>query len=94
MEQVTTEPATSPAARELLLQMLAWIAARPRSYAETMEAWRTSCPRLSIWEDAVGTGLVCLDAAGAPGQSGAGVRLTTRGAALLAATQALAAAEP
>ena len=24
----------------------------------TMEVWRTSCPRLSIWEDAVDDGLV------------------------------------
>jgi hypothetical protein len=43
------------------LQLLAWIAERPRSYAETMEAWRTSCPRLSIWEDAVGDRLVRID---------------------------------
>lgn len=94
MEQLTAEPATTPAARALLLQMLAWIAARPRSYAETMEAWRTSCPRLSIWEDAVGEGLVRLDAASGPGQSGAGVRLTARGEALLAATQAVVAVVP
>jgi hypothetical protein len=35
-----------------------WIAVQPRSYAEVMEAWRTSCPRLSIWEDACLDGLV------------------------------------
>lgn len=39
-------------------QMLEWIAARPRDYAEVMEAWRTSCPRLSIWEDACAEGLI------------------------------------
>ena len=39
-------------------QLLAWIAERPRTYAETMEAWKTSCPRLSVWEDAVADGLV------------------------------------
>ena len=33
-------------------QFLAWVADRPRTYAEAMEAWRSSCPRLSIWEDA------------------------------------------
>jgi hypothetical protein len=38
--------------------MLEWIALRPREYAEVMDAWRTSCPRLSIWEDAVLAGLV------------------------------------
>jgi hypothetical protein len=38
--------------------LLAWIATTPRTYRDTMEAWRTSCPRLSIWEDAVSDGLV------------------------------------
>jgi hypothetical protein len=42
-------------------QLLAWIAEGPRTYAETMEAWRTSCPRLSVWEDAVADGLVRVD---------------------------------
>lgn len=40
------------------LQLLSWIAERPRSYAETIEAWKTSCPRLSVWEDALSDGLV------------------------------------
>lgn len=39
-------------------QMLEWIAARPRDYTEVMEAWRTSCPRFSIWEDACLDGLI------------------------------------
>ena len=43
------------------LQLLAWIAERPRTYAETMDAWRTSCPRLSVWEDAIGDRLVRVD---------------------------------
>jgi hypothetical protein len=38
--------------------MLEWIAVRPRDYAEVMESWRTSCPRLSIWEDACLDGLI------------------------------------
>jgi hypothetical protein len=38
--------------------MLEWIAVRPREYAEVMEVWRTSCPRLSIWEDACIDGLI------------------------------------
>jgi hypothetical protein len=42
----------------LTLQMLEWIGERPRSYAETLEAWKTSCPRLTVWEDAVSGGLV------------------------------------
>ena len=40
------------------LQLLAWIAERPRSYAETIETWKTSCPRLSVWEDALADDLV------------------------------------
>jgi hypothetical protein len=40
------------------MQLLAWIEERPRGYAETMDAWKTSCPRLSIWEDALGDGLI------------------------------------
>jgi hypothetical protein len=47
---------TAPAA--LVLDLLEWLAAGPRPYAEAMEAWRTSCPRLTIWEDAVDEGLV------------------------------------
>ena len=42
----------------LMVQFLDWLAARPRSYAEVMEAWRTSCPRMTIWEDAQLEGFV------------------------------------
>ena len=58
--------------------MLAWLAERPRSYAETMEAWRTSCPRLAIWEDARCEDLVAV---------GPSVTLTAQGVALLASFQ-------
>jgi hypothetical protein len=37
----------------LVLDLVEWIARQPRSYVEVMEAWRTSCPRFPIWEDAV-----------------------------------------
>jgi len=47
---------TAPAT--LILDFLDWLAAAPRSYAEAMEVWRTSCPRLTVWEDAVDEGLV------------------------------------
>lgn len=40
------------------LQLLAWIGERRRTYSETMEAWKSSCPRLMVWEDAVADGLV------------------------------------
>jgi hypothetical protein len=65
----------------LILDLLAWIAERPHSYAETMEAWRTSCPRLPVWEDALDDGLVRVR----PGQGGGRmVELTEAGCALLA----------
>jgi hypothetical protein len=45
----------------IMLQFLAWVADRPRTYPETMDAWRSSCPRLSVWEDAIIDGLVRID---------------------------------
>jgi hypothetical protein len=36
----------------LVLDLLQWVAVKPRPYAELMQAWRTSCPRLSVWEEA------------------------------------------
>lgn len=42
----------------LVLDLVASVAAAPRPYAEVIEAWRTSCPRLTVWEDAVDAGLV------------------------------------
>ena len=44
----------------LTLLFLRWIDERPRSYGEAMDAWRTSCPQLSIWEDALIDGLVAI----------------------------------
>ena len=40
------------------VQRLEWVAERPRCYAETIEAWKSSCPRLTVWEDALADGLV------------------------------------
>ena len=45
----------------LILDLLEWLARRERSYAEVMEAWRTSCPKLPVWEDANDRGLVTLE---------------------------------
>ncbi len=42
----------------LLFDLVEWIAKAPRTYADVMEAWRTSCPALPVWEDAVDRGLV------------------------------------
>ena len=42
----------------LILDLLEWIAMRERTYEEVMSAWRTSCPRLPVWEEAHSRGLV------------------------------------
>ncbi len=54
-------PGTLDRSAGLLAQFLAWVAVRPRTYGETMDAWRTSCPRISVWEDALIEGLVTLE---------------------------------
>jgi hypothetical protein len=54
----------------LVLDLIEWIAREPRLYAEVIENWRTSCPRLTIWEDAVDRGYVTREAV-----AGAGVRV-------------------
>jgi hypothetical protein len=68
----------------LILDLLEWIAARPRRYEEVMDAWRTSCPRFTIWEDAVDAGYV-------QNRSGPGLNkmvvVTTRGKAFLDVNQ-------
>jgi hypothetical protein len=65
----------------LTAQFLVWVADRPRTYVETMEAWRTTCPRMTVWEDAVSAGLVRLEGAGA--MTDARVILTPQGRAAL-----------
>jgi hypothetical protein len=47
-----------PIIQPLILDFLHWLDAEPRAYAEVMDVWRTSCPRLTVWEDAVDRGLV------------------------------------
>ena len=42
----------------LILDLLDWLAVRDRTYEEVMDAWRTSCPRLPVWEEANDRGLV------------------------------------
>ncbi|MGD1878741.1 MAG: hypothetical protein ACFB13_14740 [Kiloniellaceae bacterium] len=48
----------------LILDLVEWVARQPRPYSQVMEAWRTSCPRLPVWEDAVDRGLVARRADG------------------------------
>ena len=75
----------SDPSQALMLQFLAWVAEAPRTYAQAMEAWRSTCPRLSIWEDAILDGLVAFDGAGARDRSR--VALTPKGRALLRASE-------
>ena len=59
----------------LLHEFLDWIAARPRSYDETVEAWRSSCPRHPVLDDAFTEGLI--------ERTGCGVVLTRAGRSLV-----------
>jgi hypothetical protein len=72
----------SDPAHALTLQFLAWVAEAPRTYAQAMEAWRSTCPRLSIWEDAILDGLVAFEGGATRNQSR--VTLTPKGRAALA----------
>jgi hypothetical protein len=42
----------------LLRELLVWIGDRPRTYADTIEAWRSNCPRHPVLDDAFTDGLV------------------------------------
>lgn len=64
----------------LILDLLGWVDSGPRRYAEVMDRWRTSCPRLTVWEDAIDGGLVVVHATG-PALL---VSITAAGRALLA----------
>ena len=61
---------------DLILDLLEWIETRERTYEEVMDAWRTSCPRLPVWEEANDRGLVIKDRSSS-------VKITPAGFALL-----------
>jgi hypothetical protein len=79
----TSDTTTGVVLSTLTRDFLSWLELTPRSYAETMEAWRSSCPRLTIWEDALADDLVRVEGGkGTPwGQQMVG--LTDRGRAAL-----------
>jgi hypothetical protein len=66
----------------LVIDLIQWVAAGTRTYRETMEAWRTSCPRLPVWEDAVEAGFI--EITRADGRDELTVCVTPRGVAFLA----------
>ena len=70
------EPSLDPLIRDLI----DWCGRAPRTQAEVLDAWRTSCPRLTVWEDAVDRGLLMrTHAAGKPAR----VDVTPAGRAFL-----------
>jgi len=75
------KPPINPALDALVLDLVEWVASEPRPYPEVMDAWRTTCPRLAVWEEAVCRGFVVPQAT-----SGAGVlvRATAAGRRFLA----------
>ena len=71
----------SESANFLMLEFLSWVSSRRRTYAEAMNAWQTTCPRHTIWEDAIIDGLIQLNGAGTGHDPE--VELTSRGKAYL-----------
>jgi hypothetical protein len=65
---------------DLILDLLEWLGPNPRPYDEVMDAWRTSCPKLPVWEEANERGFV--ERWLAPGK-GPVVGTTAEGAAYL-----------
>ncbi len=42
----------------LVFDLVEWVGKEPRTYRQVMDAWRTSCPRLTVWEEALDRGLL------------------------------------
>ena len=83
-DTVQTRPA-----KLLIQQFLEWVAARPRCYAGVMEAWRTSCPRLPVWEAAVDGDLVRIESFPGVAMGDCAVVLTARGRQALREAQSI-----
>jgi hypothetical protein len=75
----------------LVLDLVEWVATEPRPYSQVMDAWRTTCPRLAVWEEAVDRGFVVPEAT-----AGAGVLVmaTSAGRRFLASRRPLIGAHP
>jgi D-3-phosphoglycerate dehydrogenase len=67
------------AVEALIVDLLEWVTIRERTYDEAMAAWRTSCPRLPVWEDANDRGLIVTEFV----QGRSIVRVTPSGRSLL-----------
>jgi hypothetical protein len=69
--------------QRLMLEFLAWVSAHPRTYAQTMDAWKSSCPRHPVWEDALSAGFVEIEMAPASVVDQSRVDLTAKGRSFL-----------
>jgi hypothetical protein len=65
----------------LMVEFLTWVSIRRRTYGESMDAWRSSCPRQTVWEDALLDGLIQVVRQGSSRESE--VTLTPQGQAVL-----------
>ena len=65
----------------LILDLVEWCAREPQLYADVIDAWRTSCPRLTVWEDATERGLLARESGHAGERR---VVVTAKGRAFLA----------
>ena len=70
----------------LIVDLVEWVSKAPRSYSEVMDAWRTSCPRLTVWEDAVDRGYLVRERVEG---GNIAVKVTPKGLKFLAARAAL-----
>ena len=70
---------TNAVVESLILDLLEWISSGGKTYDEVMDAWRTSCPKLPVWEEANDLGLITKE----PGQSDCIIRITLLGFAFL-----------
>jgi D-3-phosphoglycerate dehydrogenase len=66
---------------DLIVDLLRWLANSQKSYEEVMEAWRTSCPKLPVWEDANDRGFISIEID--PPEGRRVVKITTAGIAFL-----------
>jgi D-3-phosphoglycerate dehydrogenase len=80
---------TDTIVESLIFDLLEWLAAADRSYEEGRDAWRTSCPRLPVWEEANDRGLVIREDV----NGRCVVRITSAGRALLAQREELSRSE-
>lgn len=71
-----------PSLDPLILDLVEWVAREPRLYSDLIDAWRTSCPRLTVWEDAVERGFVRREGVSLPSVR---VHVTEAGRAFLSA---------